>query len=100
MHSCRLTSPWDNNLLMQTSEVALGSYLNQLGIATVSAISSAAVGMLAGPDSLTSSLFDNPTIPALAKTALNAAQDAFTALIKDLAPGVSIQNGILGPCRN
>ena len=78
-------------------KVIPSSLSNKLDIATVSAISSAAVGMLAGPDSLTSSLFDNPNIPALAKAALNTAQDAFAVLMKDLAPGVSIQNGILGP---
>lgn len=78
-------------------KVIPSSLSNKLDIATVSAISSAAVGMLAGPDSLTSSLFDNPNIPALAKAALNAAQNEFAVLMKDLAPGVSIQNGILGP---
>jgi hypothetical protein len=77
-------------------KVIPSSLSNKLDIATVSAISSAAVGMLAGPDSLTSSLFDNPNIPALAKAALNAAQNEFAVLMKDLAPGVSIQNGITG----
>lgn len=70
---------------------------NQLPIATVSAISSAAAGMMAGPIALTSSLFDSPTLPKIAKTAVQLAQDALSDVVNGLAPAVSINKGVLGP---
>jgi len=69
---------------------------NQLSITTASAVSSAAAGMMAGPIALTSSLFESPSLPKLAKSSLQFAQDNISDFVADLAPAVSINNGVLG----
>ena len=53
--------------------------------------------MMAGPISLTSSLFDDKKLSSLSQKALQVAQDAISDLVNGLAPAVSINKGTIAP---